>query len=540
MSSEKKVQVRLSAVAEKWLCLDGKPFSFQDWPMHRTFYDGRYQRTLFMTSRQVAKSTTLANFAILECALIPFFSILYVSPSKESTTRFSNTRAGKIMRYSPMINDNFLCTELSDRVLHKQFMNGSEMLFSYAEDDPDRLRGPSTDRVLYDEIQDILYDPVVIVGNETLADSDYAFETYAGTPKTMENTIQFLWDLSTQTEWMIKCSACNKYNYVITEKSVGKEGPICLKCGALLNTRNGQWVDLEPNKTIKGFHVNQLIMPRNVPIAMQGKSSEEVAFAKSRWEKILQKYAEYPISRFRNEVLGVSDEIGTRLISEQELKDLCVGRPLKEFPPPKWLEGFTMITAGVDWSGGGVTGVSRTVLWIWGYHAHDLKLKCLFYKVYPGTNPAAVVKEIAQICALYHINYLMGDAGEGNLAMDMLANALGPLKAIKIQYGSNAKILTHNGVDRYIGDKTVLIDSYLMFLKKQPQHQKHNAHIIPEFGPEEEMKPAIADIMAEFEEVTNSGRKVWKHSPAKPDDCLHAGLYGWLVWKLGNNDLTFI
>ena len=502
--------------------------------MHKAFYDGRFQRTLFMTSRQVAKSTTLANFGILECALIPFFSILYVSPTKESTTRFSNTRVGKIMRYSPMINDHFLHTELSDRVLHKQFTNGSEMLFSYAEEDPDRLRGPSTDRVLYDEIQDILYDPVVIVGNETLSDSDYAFETYAGTPKTMENTIQFLWELSTQTEWMMKCPACNKYNFVISEKSVGKKGPICLKCGGLLNPFDGEWVDLEPRKSIKGFHVSQIVMPRNVPLAMQDRSEDEVRLATERWGKILQKYEEYPISRFRNEVLGVSDEIGTRLISEQELFDLCVGRPLKEYPPQKWLDGFTMVTAGVDWSGGGTTGVSRTVLWIWGYRPHDTKLVCLFYKVYPGTNPTAVVEEIASICAQYHVSYLMGDAGEGNLAMDMLARALGPLKAIKVQYGTNSKILTHNGVDRYIGDKTVLIDNYLMFLKRH--HKSHK----PEFGPAEEMKLAISDILAEFEEVTQSGRKVWKHSPAKPDDCLHAGLYGWLVWKLGNNDLQFL
>ena len=55
-------------------------------------------------------------------------------------------------------------------------------------------------RKMYDEVQDMLYDPIITVGNETMSNSDMAFETYAGTPKTMENTIQFLWELSTQTE----------------------------------------------------------------------------------------------------------------------------------------------------------------------------------------------------------------------------------------------------------------------------------------------------------------------------------------------------
>ncbi|RKY28662.1 MAG: hypothetical protein DRP83_00380 [Planctomycetota bacterium] len=521
----------LSVVAEAWIQLDGKDFRLTDWPMHRAFYDGRYRRTLFKTARQVAKSTTLANFSIIECSLIPHFSTMFVSPSKEQTTRFSNTRIGKTMRYSPIINEQFLRTDLADRVFHKQFTNGSEMLFTYGCDDAERLRGPSTDRNMYDEVQDILYDPVITVGNETMAESDYAFETYAGTPKTMENTIQYLWELSTRSEWVMKCDGCGSHVFVDSEKCLGKYGPVCPKCKHYLNPFTGQWIDMVPSKKLQGFHISQPMMPRNVPLAMRsaGRSSAEVKQAELRWERILQKFEETPLSTFRNEVLGVSDEIGSRLLSQEELESLCTGDPLQQFPDRKALQGITQIVAGADWSGGGTTGVSRTVLWIWGWRPVDQKLITLFYKVYPGTNPVTAVEEIALVCKQYQVSMFCGDAGEGALANDLMRTHLGHHRVIQVQYGMQAKALKFNQVDRYTGDRTTLIDNYFMMLKQKKI----------EFGPLAEMRVAINDILNEYEDVTHTDRKVWRHSPQKPDDCLHAGLFGWLAWKIINKDFKF-
>lgn len=531
-----------SDYAEAWILLDGKPFRLDDWPMHRAFYDGRFPRTLFKTSRQVAKSTTLANFSIIECALIPYFSTMFVSPSKEQTTRFSTTRVGKVMRYSPIVNKRFLHPDLSDRVFHKQFTNGSEMLFTYgcdAIEGPDRLRGPSTDRNMYDEVQDILYDPVIIVGNETLAESDYHYETYAGTPKSMENTIQYLWDISTQTEWVMKCDACNTYQYIDSERSLGLDGPICVKCGAYLDPFTGQWIDMcppDPEKgetaalKLKGFHISQLMMPKNVPLSMgRHRSVEAEEKARARWGRILTKHREAPTALFKNEVLGVSDAIGTRMISLDQLKSLCTGPAMSEIPTRATFYGMSTIVAGVDWSGGGSKGLSRTVLWIWGYRQSDMKLVCLFYKVYPGTNPTHIVEEIGKICKAFRVSMVVGDAGEGALANDTLRRALGEKCVTQVQYGSQAKALTFNNVDRYTGDRTTLIDNYIMMLIKKEV----------EFGPVEQMMPAIDDILNVYEEVTLSGKKVWRHSPQKPDDCLHAGLFGWIAHKLINNDLRF-
>ncbi len=521
----------LSQVAEAWIMLDGEPFRLSNWPMHREFYDGRYRRTLFKTARQVAKSTTLANFSIIECSAFKHFSTMFVSPTKEQTTRFSNTRVGKTMRYSPLINKRFLRTDLADRVFHKQFTNGSEMLFTYGSESADRLRGPSTDRNMFDEVQDMLYDPIITVGNETMSQSKYAYETYAGTPKTMENTIQYLWELSTQTEWVMKCPGCSKLVYLDNEKCMGKHGPVCVGCGAYLNPFDGAWVDLCPDRSLKGFHISQPIMPENVPLAMKHLGNKYYERAKDRWQRIVTKFEENPLSVFRNEVLGVSDEIGSRLISLEELLALCSENEFITSPNAQALAArhISRTVAGIDWSGGGTSGVSRTVLWIWGWNSKAGKLECIFYAVYPGTNPANIHDEIARLCAAYQVSMVVGDAGEGALANDLLKKVLTPHRVTQVQYGAYNQALHFNMKDRYLGDRTTLIDNYCMMLKEKK--------VI--FSTVRNMKEAIDDILNEYEEVTTSDRKVWRHAPQKPDDCLHAGIFGWVAWKIINQDLRF-
>jgi len=526
---------RMSSVAQAWLRLDGQPFRLDDWPMHKEFYDGRFRRSLFKTSRQVGKSVTMCNFSIIECSLIPHFSTMFVAPTKEHTVRFSNTRLGKILRYSPVINKTFLRTELADRVFHKQYTNGSEMLLTYGSDSEERVRGPSTDRNMYDEVQDMLYDPVITVGNETMSNSPHAFETYAGTPKTMENTIQYLWEISTQTEWVMKCDACGSYQFIDNEKHLGKLGPVCLKCKSYLNPFHGTWIDMNPidygagedeDTKLKGFHISQPMMPFNVPKSMEGRGDmEEVALR--RWKRIINKFEGTPISVFRNEVLGVSDAIGTRVLSKQELQALCTPREMQDFPNDKTLEGISLTVGGVDWSGGGTTGVSRTVIWIWGFRPTDRKLVCLLYKVLAGINPVNVIDEIAKIFDAYRVQLVIGDAGEGHTANNLLRSKIGIHRVQQVQYGAQKKAINWNGEDRWMADRTTLIDNYFMGLKRQEF----------EFATRSEMEVAITDILNEYEEITTAGRRVWRHSPQRPDDCLHAGLFGWLAFKMVMGDM---
>jgi hypothetical protein len=545
-----ELEVRRSDWVQTLVCLDGNPFSLDHYPFYNRVYDFVHGALLMKTARQVAKSTTLSNFLIMEACTKPHWKSLFVAPSQEQTTKFSQTRVGKTIFYSPEIKKRWVSKEMSSRVFMKQFTNGSEIAFSYASDDPDRVRGVSADRVAYDEVQDILYDEVIPVVNECMSNSDFAYETYCGTPKSMENTIEQLWQWSTQTEWVVRCGACNRHQFFVDDRCLGKNGPICIKCGAYIDVRTGEWIDMHvypkghTGKRIKGFHIPQVILPKNVPASMPTVQKEQ-DLALTRWRRILEKHAVYPPAKFKNEVMGVSDAIGTRLISKEELEAMCMPYEITEYPANNLaLSDLRGVVAGVDWSGGGMAGqTSRTVLWIWGICAggqmHNFRLKTLYFKVYPETNPISggVIDHIVDMCERYNVSLVFGDAGEGALANANLRERLGPHRAMQVQYrgvanaggGNNSRPFFWNKIDRFIADRSTMIDHYMMYMKR-------NGVIFPNIR---QMTIPIKDVLNEYEEVTNTGRKVWRHAPTQPDDCLHAMIFGWIAAKFTTMDPAF-
>lgn len=506
--------------------------------MYPAIYDGKYSRLLLKTGRQVAKSTTIACFMIAEAIGTSQFKSFYISPTQEQTRKFSHTRIAKILSYSPDLRKSFVGPESIDNVLLRMLRNGSELAFTYALDDPDRARGFSADRCSFDEVQDILYESVIPVIEECMANSKHAYSVYAGTPKTTENTIEFLWSLSTQTEWCIKCDGCSKFTFIDSVKALGKTGPECLSCRKPLNPRNGQWVDMAKGG-VKGFHIAQPIMPENVP-ASWPVGSDGWKLATERWEKLLFKLESplYGEARFLNECVGVSTSTGVRLLTKEILESLCdPDHSMTRLPLPNSKDGITRVVAGVDWSGGGaeVKGSeglfkSRTVFHIWGQDAQG-RLKTLFYKIFPNGHAIGWIDEIVELCNAWGVSMLCGDAGEGALANALLRQKLGDHRVVAIRYMALSKPVEWNpGSLAYHVDRTTLIDNFARFLM-------HKQAIYPKV---QEATPAINDILNVYEEVTQAGRKVWRHSPSAPDDALHAQLFGWFAWRLLNGNLQFM
>lgn len=505
-----------SDFAQRLLCLDGNPFSLRDYPFFPAIYDGLYQGLLLKCGRQVAKSTTLCNFTISESIGIPHFKTLFVAPSQEQTQRFSNTRLAKVVHYSPLVRRHFISKEFSDRTMLRMFKNGSEVALSYACDNPDRARGVSADRLLYDEVQDILYESVIPVINECMGNSEYGYETYAGTPKTMENTIEYLWSISSKTEWIMCCEGCNSWSFIESAQAIGKTGPICIKCGHDLNPRAGQWYDFNPGSSLKGFHISQPMLPRNME-------------KPERWQRILDKLDRYSDTKFKNEVLGISDSLGARIIGKDELENLCLDYDVYRTPPAGSLQKLKGVVAGIDWSGGGTEGVSRTVLWIWGITPED-RLRTLYHRIYPVTSPVSIVDDVVEVLQAYGVKLVIGDRGEGHLANDLIRKHLGKHRVHQVHYGNQASPLSWNEKGEfYTADRTTLMDNYFMVLKRAGVEYPRLTY----------MQEAIADILNIYEEVTTQGKKVWRHAPTMPDDAFHAQLFGWLAAKIIMMDMQF-
>ena len=497
------MEIDRKALAESTLLLDGQDFSLNNYPFYHSLYQGEWPSTLLMCGRQVGKSVSAAAFSVCESVATPHFKTLYVAPTLKQTSTFSNTRVSKLLRHSPLVKE--LTGQItSDNVFLKVLGNGSELLFNYASDDPDRVRGVSADRVIYDEVQDIDYDSVVPVVNECLANSPWGFVSYMGTPKTQENTIQYLWDNSSQSEWCIKCPSCSKHSFYRTAKGIGKKGLECLHFGSLVDPRSGIWVDMKETYYTKAFHIPQIILPANLePL---------------RWSRIINKLDTYSESKFKNEVLGVSDSIGSRLISQNDLLSAC--------KPRQSPTGF--VCGGVDWSGGGSRGLSRTVSWVFS-RSPGGKFVMHHCQIYSDVNPVDVVERIAQTFSTYNVTLVIGDAGEGALANSLLARKLVGKPLYQLQYGSQNQPLKWNGIDRYLADRTTLIDCFFLDIKQGRV----------QFLPAPECESAFEDFLTLFEETTPSGKKVWRHSPSSPDDCLHAAVFSWVACKILSHDLTF-
>ncbi len=391
----------------------------------------------------------------------------------------------------------------------------------------------------FDEIQDMLYSEVVPVIESSMDNSKKgAYSIYSGTPKGMDNSIEFLWSVSTQSEWVMRCDGCNKSTFVDTTKALGNHGPECLNCRKPLNPRAGRWVDMKPGSRIKGFHISRAIMPENVPAAWP--IGQERDIAQGLWQdRILDKMEEPPLGygevKFLNEVLGVSSGTGTRLLEESDLLRLCQPYELLRAPTAVSMEGIVRTYMGVDWSGGGgeIKGTdgmvkSRTIAWVWG-ETSDGRLKCLYYKIFSSGHIVGWVPEIIEIFNSYNCSMGVGDAGEGALANAQLREVFGHRWVQAAYMALSLPIKWMPDTLKFHIDRTTMIDNYAMFLKQERAI----------WGNEKVMRTAIVDCLAEYEEVTTMGRKVWRHAPTQPDDCLHAGLFGWLAWRIVSQDLSF-
>jgi hypothetical protein len=349
------------------LNLKGQPYSLDDYfPFEPYFRTRMARKSVLKTGRQVSKSTSLASRGVVQSNCLPYFSTLYITPLFEMIRRFSQNYVRPFIEQSPVANV-FTGTNTSGSVLQKSFRNNSQMIFSFAFLDAERTRGISADQTCYDEVQDLDKDFIPII-RETMSGSKYGgLESYAGTPKTLENTLEVLWRDSSMAEWVIKCQRCSYFNVPAMthdlDKMLGprrdditedKPAVICAKCRRPIHPKeHGRWVHAHPEKrwTFAGYHVPQIIMP------MHYGDPE-------KWDILLGKRegrGNTPVNVFYNEVCGESFDTGSKLVTLTDLmKASCLPWKNEVEVAQKQLGEYILRVLAVDWGGGGEKGVSFT------------------------------------------------------------------------------------------------------------------------------------------------------------------------------------
>lgn len=376
------------------LNLKGSPYKLDDHsPFEELFRFKMPRTTTYKTGRQVGKTATQASSGVAKSVTIPNnwcvepYTTLYVTPLFEQIRRFST------MYVQPFINTSPVKRLWSDSttvnsVLRKSFTNGSQMVFSFALLDADRIRGISADEVDIDEIQDMNREHLPIIA-ETMSHSKWAIRKFTGTPKTLDNTLQGLWEESSQAEWFVPCLHCTTngfptWNIPSSEfhlldmigpwhADISEKHPatICHKCGKPISPRLGRWEHRYPERRWNhaGFHIPQLIMPLHF-------SDPE------KWAVLLAKQqgrGNTPTNVFFNEVLGESYDTASKLVTLTELNKASVLWPNTDQAASDHIAGYKMRVLGIDWGGGGEEGVSFTALSLIGYR-FDGRIDCIWGK----------------------------------------------------------------------------------------------------------------------------------------------------------------
>lgn len=252
---------------------------------------------------------------------------------------------------------------------------------------------------------DSAFTPIIL---ETMSASEWRFVNYFGTPKTLDNTLEGLWQESSMAEWFVPCYHCTTYGKPTMnipsadwhlDKMIGpysedisEELPatICHKCGKPINPRRGMWVHRFPDlRWIRaGYHIPQILLPMHYAQA-------------ESWASLLTKRETMPTNIFSNEVLGESSDIAARLVTKTDLQSAARGvGPNTLENAQKIKNHYNLRVMAIDWGGGGQKETSFTTFAMIGMQGNGT-LDVFFGKRLH--TPHAHIEEAKELLAYWNI-----------------------------------------------------------------------------------------------------------------------------------------
>ena len=354
--------------------------------------------------------------------------------------------------------------------------------------------------------------------------SKWRIEDYTGTPKTLDNTMEGLWQESSQAEWLVPCDCGYTNNPCVDSdglKMIGDKTIVCGKCGHAVDPSKGYWYHFKPEKRLSfvGWHVPQIIMPfhYNNP---------------RNWRLIVEaKNGAMPKRILYNEILGESCDVGAKLVTESDLrKASCLPVKMTYNSARKLIRGYGTIALGIDWGGRGVDELSRTKAAILGMRT-DGRSDVLYAEDMSNlTDPGEEVARAIQLFHDFNCRVIAHDAaGTAGMRDVLLNHARFSRKNIMpmsyVSAWSKDMISYHEATDRikwphYSVDKT---RSLLLTV----ECIKHGFVFFPEW---ESMELYLRDFLALVEEKVDTRRGsdtyLIRRAKNRCDDFAHAVNYG--------------
>jgi hypothetical protein len=493
------------------------PLVFDERKYLKRIYDTPARKVLLFTSRQTEKSTTIGNRIFGRAGMRPGHTSLFVSPSAMQTAVFSKTRLNEIIDISPLIKAQ-THEALTNNLFEKHFANGSKIYLRYAFLTADRIRGLSVNDLFLDEIQDLVSTTMPVIEETTSHHQDTLF-VYSGTPKSMDNNIHHYWaDNSTASEWCIPCEHHGLPNMpatwhwnILSEKNLGKDGPICDRCGHAINPEHpyARWVEMQKldneRITFEGYRVCRLMVPW---------------FWKSpkKWKEILAARERYPTAQFMNEVLAISYDSASKPISKLELIQTCEPKIENNLETAYKIAQNNTTFFGIDWGSG---ERAFTVLTMGAYCRDDAAFQIFFMMRFVGplTDPIAQMDEIESLVTRFRPKYVGTDFGFGFYQNKRLLSKFGMQRIFPFEYAArlNMKLKYVPKLHRTVAFRTPLMSDMFVALKRRKVR-------LPKWSTIE--RPYGDDFLNIHAEDSDNLRMIKYDKPkGKTDDSFHASLY---------------
>ena len=528
-----------SELAQLLFYLNGAPFHIDEVDMRHLLpiYNSESDALLMMNGRQTHKSTTCANLLMLPVLTIPGFNSLYVAPTFQQVSVFSTDKLKGMAMESPIIQDVFTDKHTVDQIGYKEYSNGSKVYLRSSYHSPDSSRGISSDRVEFDEMQDLILDHIPVIEQSaahSMAKSHhikklypmapmhyFSSKVYAGTPKTLQNTLTVYWDKSSQNEWIIRCERCSKQNY-LDEANVGIHSLICRYCGKPIYYDNGQWVAMVPKAPIDGFRMPQ--------IAVNWVNDRNNANA---WRKQVHNIRQvYSPEKFHNEVLALPYANARNPLSKNDIAKCCDSdwHNMEPTGPNKMILKNTPLFYGIDWGKGDTGyGTSYSQLFIGGFFEN--KFKIIYAKKYTGqlSDPLIQVKHMLDTIREYRCVFGLADTGDGRTSNALMVGGLGPKRFAEIYESSNLgqKLKWNADIGIYVMNRTQMMTDRFMEIKRGQvglfSYEEFD-HFVTDF----------LNIYIEYNERT----RMTKYDHTGADDAFHAYMYCRIAGMIANGDMN--
>lgn len=386
---------------------EGHPLSLNKFFMFQDLFAAMPpKRMVFMTGRQTAKSTSAVAANSIERIVRPNTKSLIVTPLFQQVHRLS-TEVAAPMVAKGLFHDEIL-ENTAQQVLKRKYANGSVDHYSYAFMTANRIRGISgIDRIWMDEVQDIRDEFIPIIEQTSAGRPLTAWKWYTGTPLSMSNTIQKLWEESSQGVETVKCGHCGHWNIACVEHDllamIGPETCVCSKCQKPLDVMKKVFIMRHPDREelFPGRHISQVLHPFH-------------ALIPSQWRELRRNQEKYTTAQFHNEVLGSSFDSADRMIDLDSLRNACTLGPNTLEEALRLRNTLDVAGVAVDWTGGG-DGHSFTKMVFGGIPRNSSELRVLYMVCMPKSMPIqAQIPEVLRLAERFHPDLFAHDySGHG-------------------------------------------------------------------------------------------------------------------------------